>query len=87
MKSVWKFPLEPMDYQEIDLPKGAKPLCVKMQKGNPYLWVLVDTKERERETITIRCAGTGHLISEENLEYLGTAIMLDDTLVFHFFKV
>lgn len=87
MKKVFKYKLEVADLQSVTLPKGAKPLCVKLQNGTLCLWALVDLNEVEKETVTIRCAGTGHPIEEDVKDYLGTEIMYGGSLVFHFFTI
>lgn len=87
MKRVYKYPLFACDYQDIELPVGAKILCIKLQNGEPQLWALVDPNETSTVTVTIRCAGTGHDITDENVEYIDSVIMYGDKLVFHFFKV
>ena len=87
MKTVYKYQLKIDDLQSVNLPKGAKPLCVKIQNGDPCLWALVDPNESEVETVNIRTAGTGHPINEDVKDYLGTAIMYGGNLVFHFFTV
>jgi len=87
MKTVYKYPLEIDDVQFISMPKGAKPLCVKVQNGNPCLWALVNPYEEE-ESVMIRCAGTGHEINEEGeLVYIDSLLMYGGDLVFHFFMV
>lgn len=85
MKTVWKYPLQVDDYQQVSLPEGAELLCVKLQKGTPCLWALVDPSIPTRTVHTIRCAGTGHSIAPEYNKYLGTILIMNDDLVFHFF--
>lgn len=86
MKTVYEYPLQISDEFIIGLPKGAQILKVALQKGEPYLWALVDT-EAELESVYIRCAGTGHPIEQQNVEYLGSVIMYDDRFVVHYFRV
>ena len=85
-KTVYKYPLMIDDYQRVALPKGAQILCIKMQRGKPYLWALVDPEEMNMEEIHIRCAGTGHSIRGQ-VEYIDTVLTYGESLVFHFFKV
>lgn len=87
MKTIYKYPLEAVDAQRVTLPANSKLLCIKLQNGTPCLWALVDPNETYSEGIDIRCAGTGHNIEEENLEYIDTVLMYNDRLVFHFFKI
>lgn len=85
-KVVYKYKLQVADIQQVILPAGAQILCIKMQNGEVCLWALVNPEEKYDEAVKIRCAGTGHLITE-NVEYIDTVMMLDGALVFHFFKV
>jgi len=87
MKTVYKYKLCIDDLQSVNLPKDAKPLCAKIQNGDPCLWALVDPDETEIETIHIRIAGTGHPIQEDVKDYLGSELMYGGSLVFHFFTV
>lgn len=87
MKKVFKYPLSIVDLQTVTLPIGAKILCIKLQNEEPCLWALVDPSLDEKETVNIRCAGTGHPIDEEIEEYIDTVILMNGRLVFHFFKV
>lgn len=86
MKTVYKYPLKIDDYQQVILPIDAKILCIKVQNGTPYLWALIDKEQTHNETVTIRCAGTGHDIKDE-VEYIDTIMVVGGALVFHFFKV
>lgn len=87
MKTVYKYKLKIDDLQSVNLPKGSKPLCVKIQNGDPCLWALVDPNETEVETVNIRIAGTGHHIQEDVKDYLGSELIYGGNLVFHFFTV
>ena len=86
MKTVYKYPLKIDDYQKVNLPMGAKILCIKVQNGIPCLWALIDKEQTYDEAVTIRCAGTGHDIKDE-VEYIDTIMVAGGALVFHLFKV
>lgn len=86
MKAVWKFELDADDYNEIELPAGAKPLTVMGQRGRAQLWCLVDPNETVYETRVFRLAGTGHPI-RENVEYIGTFQLYGGSFVGHLFEV
>ena len=66
---IWKYVLE-TDVNRLEMPKGARVLCVHEQHGRVFLWALVDetaeVEEREFEIF-----GTG----QEGVcgEYIGTA--------------
>ena len=87
MKKVFKYSLRITDLQSLELPVGAKILCVKLQNDFPFLWALVDPSEENTEVVNIRCAGTGHEITEDIEEYIDTVLVMNGQFVFHFFKV
>ncbi len=84
---VWKYELEMEDYQDIEMPLESTILCVQKQRDKPCMWALVDPDDKERCRYTIRIAGTGHPIKEEDHKYIGTFQMMDGNLVFHVFAV
>lgn len=85
-KVIWKYELEVMDMQPIEMPVGAEILCLQTQGLKPCLWALVEpnvvTEERYIETF-----GTGHIIQSIgiNRTYIGT-YQTDKQLVFHVFE-
>ena len=88
MKTIWKYSLEVEGSQTIAMPWGAEILTIQMQKGVPYLWVLVfpENDVKERKFITY---GTGHPIKQtQNLheQYIGT-YQPSSGLVFHVFEL
>lgn len=86
MKTIWKFPLEIEDEQEVEMPPKAELLCVQMQGQQPRLWAVVDPDTTERERRTIAIHGTGHPMAEAAGRYLGTFQMHGGMLVFHAFE-
>lgn len=84
---IFKYPLEVTDSQVIDMPRGARILCVQVQRGQPCIWALVDDDvEPTRREIHMR--GTGHNCNGvDALRYIGTFQMHDGSLVFHAFEV
>jgi hypothetical protein len=90
MRSVWKFPIPLEDHPTIPMPVGAVPLHVGVQRGEPFLWALVDPQERARRHYQFRLAGTGHGIEDHHFSYdhlthVGTFQMEGGALVFHLF--
>ena len=86
-KVVYKYKLQITKViQEVVLPLGAQILCIKMQNDELCMWALVDPDQTYNEVVKIRCADTGHEITED-VEYIDTVMLLDGELVFHFFKV
>lgn len=87
MRTIFKYPLQVTDAQSLTMPTGAKPLCVQLQHGQPYLWAQVDT-ERPAAFVSFMTFGTGHPMPEsEPLHYVGTYQLEGGALVFHVFEV
>ena len=85
--NVWKYQLEVIPQQTIEMPFGAKILTVQVQQETPCIWALVDpalyTIRRE-----IRIVGTGHELGFTSLaKYLGSFQQLNGSLVWHVFEV
>lgn len=70
MKKVLKYPLILEDEQHIDMPLGAEILTLQLQRDQPYVWALVDTKNHYRAK-TIYTVGTGRPVPEDSF-YIGT---------------
>lgn len=82
---VWKYTLG-TNTKHLELPKGAKLLCVDVQQGEPQLWVLV-TPGNELETRCIESFATGQPIPiEHRYEHVGTFMLEGGALVFHVFE-
>lgn len=85
-KTIWKFPLETTDVQEIQTPANAKMLSVGLDpEGALCLWALVNPKE-DLEAITVNIVGTGNPVPRSVLmwsEFLGT--VTDGPYVWHVF--
>ena len=86
MKKIFKYELEVVANQEIEMPGGAEILCVQSQKKIMCLWAVVDP-EMATQTRKIRIHGTGHDIPDtDSLSYIGTVQMLDGQLIWHVFE-
>ena len=84
MRVVYKYVLELVGSQIIELPTKAMILSVQLQGTSLCLWALIDTDYSiERRTILI--AGTGHDIGASGVAYIST-VQLDNGLVFHIFE-
>lgn len=85
-KSVWKYDVSITDYFVVVMPVDSEILHFGLQDGLPMLWVLVDpSKDLMRRKF--RLAGTGHDIIEDELTYIGTVKMINDTTIFHLFEI
>lgn len=85
MQTIWKYRLTPGNPTRIEMPVGARVLCVQTQGDEPHLWALV-TRDGETETRTFAVYGTGHILPVEPGNYLGTFQMQGGALVFHLFE-
>ena len=84
MKTIYKYALKRTGTQVVQLPLGARILCVQNQIDNPCLWALINKGYNDTEAVQITMAGTGHDIDSPG-DYVGTFQLLDEALVFHVF--
>ena len=90
MKRIYKYPLEVIGKQYIELPHGAEILHVDGQCGELKLWAMFEDREYlSPDKHDIRIYGTGQQIPEETgaLSYLGTVKQNMDSLVWHIFEM
>ena len=86
MKVIWKYILDPLVKETVDLPEGAQILKVEMQHGEFCLWALVDTRKKpQQRKIIIR--GTGHEVEYNNIKFISTFQVANDNFIFHAFEV
>lgn len=72
MRTIYKYPLEITDHQEISIHAGAELLDIQVQNGSIYLWCMVNPNQSMRKYY-FRVLGTGQPIeSEFNVPYLAT---------------
>ena len=85
MRTIHKYPLAIADTVDIQMPDEAQPLYVAAQRGDPYVWALVNT-ERDMVRHRFYVRGTGHdCAGTERSSYLGSLQLSDGLLVFHVF--
>lgn len=87
MKTIFKYPLELTDRQEVNMPFDAKILTVQVQYGVPCIWAIVDTEIKHFHSRVFDIVGTGNPMRDCNHKYLGTIQLHDGALVFHVFEV
>lgn len=86
MRTVYKQKLKIEDVQTIDIHEGAKILHIGKQFDSVCIWYECDD-EKPMTKRTIYCFGTGHEMPVDvKLQYIGTIILSDGELVFHFFE-
>ena len=84
MKKIFKYQVEKMTQRFFKLPEGAKFLHGGVQGGIPCAWFLVD-EDNDLESRSFEVLGTGHEITNNNLEYLFT--WQEPPFVWHLFEV
>lgn len=87
MRAVWKFQLDVLDQQKVEMPKDASIIHLEAQGQKPCLWALVDP-EQEKEERLFHMFGTGHVLDDdiEGLDYIGTFQILNGSFVGHIFE-
>lgn len=88
MTVIHKYTLALNRMQVISMPKGAKILCVQLQRQVPCMWAEVPTNHTKVATQerTIAMYATGHDRVDPNAKYLGT-VTFDDSLGIHVYEV
>jgi hypothetical protein len=83
MKSVWKYQLDVVGRQMLQMPIGAKILHIGVQNEYPVIWAEVDTEAGiEPRIFTIVTTGERY---EAHTGYVGTAT-IRDWFVAHIFE-
>lgn len=88
MNTIYKYELEVIDIQEVELPEDCKILSVQVQRGKVYLWALINIV-RPLSKRTFRMYGTGHRIEfdvVDKLNYISTFQLQNGLFVFHVFE-
>ena len=89
-QTIYKYPLSPGGYTEIDLPINSLPLWVQYQNGVLNVWVMVDPKTQQTDTVKIAVVGTGHEIPPKaryGWKHINTFLMQGGRLAFHAFEI
>lgn len=90
MRTIWKYELPIADEFTIEMPAGAKVLCVQVQRRIPWpipcLWAEVDTT-REPVLFRFRLFGTGHdlPVGVPGSGYVGTFQTNEGAFVWHLY--
>lgn len=85
---IWKFELEIVDRQFLQMPKGAQILSINYQNDTPCLWAFVDP-EAPIEERCFEIFGTGEGIYEDMgivRHFISTFQALDGAFVWHCFE-
>jgi len=83
-KTIYKYPLEITDVQQIEMPLTSNILTAQMQNGVLCLWAAVETSDRlEKRTIFIFGTGNPMLGGVTSRDYIAT--VQDGKFVWHIF--
>lgn len=87
MNRIFKYPLNIIGTQVLELPASASILSVMTQRGRIVLYALVDESEIETRERSIEIFGTGHpVLDNVRRDYLGTVVQENGDLVWHIFE-
>lgn len=87
MNTIYKYLLATVDFQTVDMPRGAKILSAQVQHNHVCIWALVDA-DRDPVRHAFEIHGTGHPIhNSERLTFIDTVQLADGGLIFHVFEV
>jgi hypothetical protein len=82
--TIWKYEIV-AGIQDIEMPKGARVLCVQEQRFQPCIWVHVNPAQpMERRRFAV--VGTGMAAPESGFNYIGTFQQAGGQLVWHVFE-
>ena len=84
MKKIYKYTLDIVDKQVIEIPQGFYILSLKVQNGKICLWVIVDP-DNESEKIHFAMVGTGVDLWCYSWYFIDTVLLNSGDLVFHVF--
>ena len=85
---IWKYLLDCVDEQQIQMPRGAQLLSVANQGGCVCLWAMVDPSQRQTESRRFMLAGTGVPIEKHltpAMRFIGTVVT--GPFVWHIFEL
>jgi hypothetical protein len=93
MQTVWKYPIQAHERQQVEMPEGAEILTVQLQGTSAVVWAAVDT-EADVEYVDFYLARTGAPIPKDltgKLSYINTFQFVNpgtgEVLAFHLFEI
>lgn len=85
MKTIWKYPIRIEEKFSINLPNGAKPLCVGVDNNNtPCIWAEVNTNNKYVKK-TFYGYTTGQDMKRSG-KYIGTLFLYESSFIFHIYE-
>lgn len=92
MRQVYKYPIRPNATKdsvfpiEIRAPKGAKPIFVGVQRGQPCVWVEVETTNELVVQEILVVVGTGWGMIPVGYFHFQSVLEAEGALVWHFYR-
>ena len=84
MRTIWKYELSPDVY--LTIPINGEILTVQTQNKKVVMWVVVNP-EHDTERRHFKVFGTGHMITDEMIEYINTFQFNNGAFIFHVFEI
>lgn len=89
MSVIWKYDLNAFSIPDgsfiLEMPEDAEILCVGNQNGHCRLWAKVDPN-RGKVARKFFAVSTGNAFPEGADEYIGSVLVVNDSLVWHFYE-
>lgn len=85
MKTIYKYTLQVMDIQNLELPIHSKILTVQVQNKEPVLWAIVCNPVTATEIRIIEIVGTGSPMFDAKRKYISTIQLNNGLAIFHVF--
>jgi len=70
MVEIWKFPLSEASRQEVEMPKFALILSLKVLEERPYIYAVVDTSKLSKVSRVFRTYATGEEMVKEGRQMI-----------------
>ena len=84
---IWKYDLEIIPHQKIELPKNFQVLYLDLLDGNPIIYVAHGENEEKKVTLDVITLETGHIYSptDGDYYYIGSYNIEKDKFMRHVF--
>jgi hypothetical protein len=88
MITIYKYKVKQETVTSVEMPRGARLLTAKSLGAHVWVWALVDTEEKDKETRQIAVLKTGQdvPVNPDLLTHIETVQFGDGELVLHVFE-
>lgn len=95
MKTIHKYPIQIAKRQTVVLPAGAQILTAGLQRGELFVWALIDPEKAPSVERRIEVVGTGFSMFDSTRKHIGTVLseaavidgMMASAFVWHVFEL